>query len=747
MSTNRVAIVEASLDRYLEEARPAPRRLRPEEPLRAGSGLTARGAVQIFEDQVLSRALDVTARELKKSNRSFYTISSAGHEQNAVLGTLLRPTDPAFLHYRSGAFMTSRMRQVPGSTPLFDTLLSLCASKDDPTAQGRHKVWGSRAAWVPPQTSTIASHLPKAVGLAFSIGRARRMRIDTGLPLDAIVVCSFGDASTNHATAQSGIHGARYSARRDNPTPILFLCEDNGTGISVATPRHWIRDTYGNRPNLHYFEAEGQLDDIHRVCQEAVQTCRHERQPVFLRLATERLWGHAGSDVETTYHSLDEIEAVEARDPLLANARLLVERGAATPLGLQALIASIRERVCAAAEEASSRPRLDSLAEIMAPLAPHDEPRIRQAATAKLPQKTRTRAHGDALPEEAKSPTRRTLAAQLNAVLNEAMAARPQAFMFGEDVGKKGGVYGITRGLQERFGRARVFDTLLDETMILGVAQGGAHIGLLPIAEIQYLAYIHNALDQLRGEACSLSFFSNGQFTNPMVVRVASFAYQKGFGGHFHNDTSFGALRDIPGLAIVTPSRGDDAVRLMRGALAMAAECARVVCFLEPIALYHERDLHEPGDGGWLTDYPAPDGSVGSALLPGEVGLYEEAAEDLLIISYANGVPLSLRAMKTLREEHGVNARLLDLRWLNPLPMDAVREHARACGRVLVVDECRRTGGGIAAAVIADLAEGGFKGSLRSVCAADTYVPLGPSTSEVLVEKADIVAAAVEVTQ
>src|SRR5688500_5668194 len=103
VSTNRVAVVEQNLDRYLETAPPADHRLPPGAPLRDGSGLTARKAVELFEDQVLSRALDVAARELKRTNRSFYTISSAGHENNAVLGALLRLDDPCFLHYRSGA--------------------------------------------------------------------------------------------------------------------------------------------------------------------------------------------------------------------------------------------------------------------------------------------------------------------------------------------------------------------------------------------------------------------------------------------------------------------------------------------------------------------------------------------------------------------------------------------------------------------------------------------------------------------
>jgi 2-oxoisovalerate dehydrogenase E1 component len=194
--------------------------------------------------------------------------------------------------------------------------------------------------------------------------------------------------------------------------------------------------------------------------------------------------------------------------------------------------------------------------------------------------------------------------------------------VFGEDVGRKGGVYGVTAGLQSTFGTERVFDTLLDETSILGLAQGLGLVGLLPIPEIQYLAYVHNALDQLRGEACSTSFFSAGQFTTPMVVRIAGLAYQKGFGGHFHNDNAVGALRDIPGLLLAVPSRGDDAVRMLRGCLSMAAVDGRVVAFLEPIALYHERDLYSPGDGGWLSDHP----TAGEVLLPGEVGVHDEDA-------------------------------------------------------------------------------------------------------------------------
>ncbi len=708
-------------------------------PLRPGSRLLARDAVRLFEDQALSRAIDVAARKLKLRNVGFYTISSAGHEQNACLGALLRTTDPCFLHSRAGALMMARARQLPGSTPLFDTLLSICASREDPISEGRHKVWGSRPLWVPPQTSTIASHLPKSSGMAFALGRARRLGLDPGVPADAIVCCTFGDASANHATALSGIHAARYAHRRGAPVPILFVCEDNGIGISVETPRRWIAESFGALPHLQYAEADGEIDEIFDATAAAIDLCRESRAPVFLRLACVRLWGHAGTDIETAYRTQAEIEAGEAQDPLLRSARRLVETGAATPEELRAIVLDTRARVAAAAEEAPRRPHLSSREEVMRPLAPYDGPRCRASAEGSPSPEERKAVWGDDLPERAKNPTKRTLASHINAALADEMARRKEMLVFGEDVGKKGGVYYVTAGLQKRFGIARAFDTQLDETSILGVAQGLGHAGMLPVPEIQYLAYLHNAVDQIRGEACSLSFFSNGQFTNPMVVRLAGLAYQKGFGGHFHNDNSVGGIRDIPGLMIAVPARGDDAARILRGCLAIARECGRVVVFLEPIALYHEKDLYEDGDGLWLSDYPPP----GTALLPGEVGGSGEGNH--LLVSYANGYRLSLRAARTLERQHGIRCRVVDVRWLNPLPFARIREEAARAATVTVVDECRTTGGGIAEAVVAHLAENGCRARLRSVRAADSYVPLGPPARTVLVQEEEIVAAVREV--
>ena len=750
----RVEIVQRRITDYLESVGspdqvPAGQVLKDDEPLVAGTGLKACEARELFEDQMMSRLLDVAAREMKRLNEGFYTISSAGHENNAIIGSLLRLDDPCFLHYRAGGMMMARSRKLAGVDPVLDTLLSYAASKDDPIAGGRHKVWGSLPLWVPPQTSTIASHLPKAAGMAFALRLARRIgrRDDSaenpGIRLadDSIVACSFGDASANHATALAGINSALYTVRRGGAAPVLFICEDNGIGISVETPRNWIRDSWSNRPHLRYFEAAGEMDEVWNVVGEAIDYCRKEREPVFLHLETTRLWGHAGTDVETAYRTIGEIEAAEAADPLLRNARRLISTGAATPEELLGMIGRLQERIDAAMVEAIGRPKLATVAEIIAPLAPYDEPAIRTAGRRRPDAESRAKLFDGALPEEATAPTKRTMAAHINAALADEMLCHPEIILFGEDVARKGGVYYVTAGLQKRFGAARVFDTLLDETTILGTAQGAAMAGLLPIPEIQYLAYLHNAIDQLRGEACSLSFFSAGQFVNPMVVRVQGLAYQKGFGGHFHNDNAIGALRDIPGLLLATPSRGDDAARMLRGMIATAKSCGRVAVIVEPIALYHEKDLYEDGDGGWLSDYPAPNAPL---LLPGEVGVHNPEATEILLISYANGYRLSLRAARRLERDHGIRARVIDLRWLNPLPTEAIHQHATECRRVLVVDECRATGGGIADAVIAGLAESGYTRPLRSVRAVDSYVPLAAAANLVLVSEEQIVRAAKE---
>ncbi len=458
---------------------------------------------------------------------------------------------------------------------------------------------------------------------------------------------------------------------------------------------------------------------------------------MFLLLKTVRLLGHAGTDVELEYRSLAEVEADEARDPLLNSARTLLECGLMAPREILERYEATRQRVDAMAEETRKRPRHATAQSVMAALAPYTPDAVAAEAQRADYEARRVEAFGSGETFPEKLPPRH-LAALINWGLADLLAKYPQSLVFGEDVARKGGVYHVTAGLEKTFRAGRVFNTLLDEESILGLAQGCGAMGLLPIAEIQYLAYFHNACDQIRGEACSTQFFSDGVFRNPMLVRIASLAYQKGFGGHFHNDNSIAALRDIPGLVVACPSRGDDAVGMLRTCMALAHVDGRVALFLEPIALYMTKDLYEAKDGGWLFPFPPP----GEAVPFQAERVYEAENRDVALLTYGNGVHLSLRAARTLREEHGLRVRVVDLRWLAPLNEQAIVRHASECGRVLVVDEGRRSGG-LSEQIFTTLVERAAPGlPMQRVVGEDSYIPLGPAALCVLPSEAQVVSAA-----
>ncbi len=257
--------------------------------------------ISLFESQVLSRHLDLKARTMKEEGKCFYTIASSGHEGNSVFGNVFSYKDMAFLHYRSGAFFIERSKQIAGTTPIYDLALSLTASSDDPISGGRHKVFGSKLLNIPPQTSTISSHIPKAVGAALSIDRAKDLQIqERELEYDSVILCSFGDASINHSTALGGFNTAEWITHQGGHVPIIFICEDNGLGISVKTPKNWVHDTFSNRKGFKYIQCNGlDLLDLIQKSKLANEFCRTNRAPVFLHMKTIRLMGHAGSDNET----------------------------------------------------------------------------------------------------------------------------------------------------------------------------------------------------------------------------------------------------------------------------------------------------------------------------------------------------------------------------------------------------------------------------------------------------------------
>jgi 2-oxoisovalerate dehydrogenase E1 component len=701
-------------------------------------GLSSAEVIDLFETQVMSRHLDLQSRVMQKKGQSFYTIGSSGHEGNAAYAKAFRPTDMAFLHYRSAAFVIQRSKQVPGQTILYDMLLSFAASKDDPISGGRHKVLGSKALAIPPQTSTIASHLPKAMGAAFSIPLAERLAHQGEIPNDGVIICNFGDASSNHSTTQGAINSTAWAAYQSIPMPIVFVCEDNGIGISTATPEGWIAANYENRAGLTYLYCDGlNILDTYQTAKKAERIARELRKPVFLHIRTVRILGHAGSDAEFVYRDMADITATEFQDPLLHTARIILENNLLNPEELIEIYQDVEGRIAVIAENAASKDKLTSAKAIMASIVPqvHKAP-----SSIAVSEETRKEIFKH---EQHNLPKKQHLAKLINWTLMDLMAEYPNIVMCGEDIGKKGGVYNVTAKLCERFSKNRVINTLLDEQTILGTAIGLAHNGFLPIPEIQFLAYVHNAEDQIRGEAATLPFFSNGQFTNPMVIRIAGLAYQKGFGGHFHNDNSFAVFRDIPGLIIACPSSGADAVEMMRASVRLAQEQQRMVIFLEPIALYMAKDLHQEGDGLWTFEYQTP------ALADKSIDLGVKVAgsgKQVCILTYGNGNYLSRQAQAKLAK-HGIEARVVDLRWLAPLDEQGILAQVNACEQVLIVDECRQTGSISEALVTLIHEQASNDTKIKRVTASDSFIPLGAAAYEVLPSVENIVDAAKEICQ
>ncbi len=692
-------------------------------------GFNKKKIIQIFESQISSRHIDLKARIMKEAGDCFYTIGSSGHEGNAVFGHIFPYTDMAFLHYRSGPFFIERSRQINNSTPIYDLALSFVASSEDPISGGRHKVFGSKLLNIPPQTSTIASHLPKAVGTAYSIDRGLNLGLkENNLNPNSIILCSFGDASANHASALSAINTACWIKDKGGHVPIIFICEDNGTGISVKTEEHWIEQNFSNKAGLNYIKTDGlNIFDLILQTYKAEKISRIKREPVFLHMKTVRLMGHAGSDVESGYKDLKQIEEIEFNDPLLHTAKLLIENRILSKNDILDIYEESRNQIKHVFNYSISRPKLKTAMEVMSSI-------IQNKKSNPIPEKPKEEVRVKIFGKEySRIKTPQHMAKLINYALYDILIRYSNTVIFGEDVAVKGGVYNVTSDLHKKFGVRRVFDSPLDETSIIGFAIGFGHNGFIPIPEIQFLAYFHNAEDQLRGEAATLPFFSKGQFTNPIILRIPGLAYQKGFGGHFHNDNSLTIFRDIPGVILAVPSNGSDAVKMLRTSVKEAVKNGRIVVFIEPIALYMTKDLYKPKDKKWTFKYPEPDEEIPL----GNLKSYGEG-NCLTIISYGNGLYLSLQAQKLIEEKLNKKIKVIDLRWLSDINYSVLIDEISTCTKILIVDECRRKG---------SYGEGMFYELYKRInrdvkiklhAAKNSFIPLGESATVTLPSKDSI---------
>lgn len=269
----------------------------------------------------------------------------------------------------------------------------------------------------------------------------------------------------------------------------------------------------------------------------------------------------------------------------------------------------------------------------------------------------------------------------LRQALIDAMEADERVIVIGEEVGRYGGAYGVTKGLIDSFGGDRLIDTPISEPAIIGAAVGAAMTGLRPVAELMYVDFLGMTMDQLTNQAAKIRYMFGGQIGVPMVLRT-----QGGTGrsaGAQHSQSLEAWVMHMPGLRLVMPATAEDAYHLLRHALTMPDP----VVFIEHKALYTRKE----------------EADLTTAKLPWGKAAVRRAGKDVVIVTYSRQVHYALEAAEALAKE-GIEATVIDLRTLNPLDMDTVIEHVEKVGRVAVVSEGPLTAG-VAAELSARITE------------------------------------------
>ncbi|HEX5740496.1 MAG TPA: transketolase C-terminal domain-containing protein, partial [Pilimelia sp.] len=665
----------------------------------------------------------LACRWLRSFGAGYADIPAAGHEGAAAVAHALRPTDPALLHHRAAAFYCVRAARHGAADPAADLLRGAVGSAADPGSGGRRGTVGNAALHLVPTTGRHAGHLPGAVGVAYAIAHSVPARPAAPWPDDAVAVATFDADALAHGDALVATGVAGRCARDDTPLPLLFVCEDSGAG-----PPGWVEAVLRGRPGVRYAAADGaDLPAAHDTAAAVAGWVRQRRRPAVLHLRTAPLLRPGGAAHPSG-------TPTPAADPLVATATLLVETGLRSPAEIADRYDEIGWRVRQRAEEVVAEAKLADAARVAAPLAARRPAQVARAVAA-----AGTHAGGAAVPARAaafggeppEDGPPLTLAGAVAAALTDLLLSHSQAVLLGVDL-PGGGASRATAALRERFGPHRVLDPPPDEVATLGLALGAGLGGLLPVCALPHLDALHRADGQLRGQAAALGFLSAGALRNPLVVRVPGLARDPRGRGLPADDLALGGLRDIPGLVVAVPARAADAVGILRSCLTSAAVDGSVCVVVEPAALYQVRDLHAAGDGGWTDPYPAPADWAAGHVPVGRARTYHVgSAADLTVVTFGTGVRQSLRVAGTLAAD-GVGSRVVDLRWLSPLPVADLAREAAATGRVLVVDETRRSGG-VGEGVIAALVDAGFVGAVRRIASADSLIPGGPAAQHVLV--------------
>ncbi|HET6950952.1 MAG TPA: thiamine pyrophosphate-dependent enzyme [Acidimicrobiales bacterium] len=665
----------------------------------------------------MSRAIDDREIALQKQSRVFFQISGAGHE--ALLLALARELRPGydwfFPYYRDLALMLGL------GISATDVLLQAVGSAADPASGGRQMPahWGDPGRHVVTQSSPTGSQCIPAVGCA-EAGRYIVRRPQLGLTAhgDEVTYVSLGEGATSEGEFWESLNTAC-----TEHLPVLFVVADNGYAISVPSAEQapapidaLVRGFAGLQvrtvDGTDYFAAR-------RTAAKVVSHVRAGVGPALIRAKVTRPYSHSAADTQSKYRIPQELQWESEHDPVDLLEQTLIDGGVLSPVEAADIRAEAKRLVGEAAKAALAGPRPDpgsvldhvvALPDIPDPGEPVDGP-------------------GGGEPVALGEAIRRTL--------HEAMAADERIRVFGEDVADareailadvegKGGVFGTTHGLQREFGRARCYNTPLAEANIIGRAVGQGVRGLRPVPEIQFFDYIWPAMQQIRSEAATIRWRSNGTFTCPMVIRVPIGGYLQG-GSIWHSQSGESIFAHIPGLLVAFPSRAADAAGLLRAAF----RCEDPVLFLE-----HKHLLRQPYG---RDPFPGP-----GHVVPFGRGRYVRRGSDLTIVTWGATVERSRLAAEELAAVDGVSAEIIDLRTLVPWDQEMVAESVSRTARVVIVHEdvVRGGFGGEIAAWVADQAFWELDAPVARVGAQECHVAYAPELERAILPQPDDIAAA-----
>jgi len=671
-----------------------------------------------FRLACVSRAIDDREINMQKQSRVFFQISGAGHEAlGLALARHLRAGyDWFFPYYRDQALVLGL-----GVTPV-EVLLQAVGSADDPASGGRQMPshWGHRERHVVTQSSPTGSQCIPAVGCA-EAGRYIVRRPD--LPGcsargDELTYVSLGEGACSEGEFWESLNTAC-----NLHLPVLYVVPDNGYAISVpasdqapAPVAELVRGFRG----LEIHSLDG--TDYFAVRDDAKSIVEHVRAgvgPALIHADVIRPYSHSAADTQSKYRSVEELAEEARHDPIDAFEAELIRGGVITRDEAAALRLQAREIVADAATTAlaAARPDPRSITTQVVALPDLADPGVPPG-------------DGDPVP----------LGEAIKRTLHEQMAADERIRVFGEDVADarelvlagvegKGGVFGTTHGLQRAFGQARCFNTPLSEANIIGRAVGQGIRGLRPAPEIQFFDYIWPAMTQIKSEAATIRWRSNGAFTCPMVIRVPIGGYLTG-GSIWHSQSGESIFAHIPGLLIAFPSRAGDAAGLLRAAF----RCEDPVLFLE-----HKHLLRQP-----YTVDPFP---PVEHVIPFGAAAVRRPGDDLTIVTWGATVEKSVQAAKQASDTEGIEAEVIDLRTIVPWDRQLVAESVRRTGRLLVVHEDTLTAGfgGEVAAWTGEHCFADLDAPVRRIAALDTHVAYEPSLEAVILPQVnDILAGLVD---